>query len=281
MWAPAWKRPKAFDLFHAQQESGAHGSVHADVAAMKGPNTKAKSDLREDNREYLFEELWANAEVVDSENAPSFMMDITNAPVEITLEASQTDKRFMNKGGRRPQCPLLLRFYQCSYDVTQHSGGEIHLVHSSAWGHCRDAMTAVRVNKNGKFLAMVSIPHGRAGCQRMIFRTYSNKKISLVPIVKHRQFVAVAPGFPLNAMPYTMVGFARLDTMTERLPQMFDAEDGKGKPLAGQRFGPLQKRSNISDRDTKGFKKVGRFGGTNAHATVDEAEEQPASCSVM
>lgn len=262
-WSPAWKQKTV-----AQQMTIGGSTTDQSTKSSQTP---------------LFEEMWACAEAVNSENSPTFLMDIDNAPLTITLEVSQTDKRFMSKGGRRPQTPLLLRFYQCSHDVTQHSGGEIHLVHSSAWGHCRDAMTAVKVKQNGKFLAMISIPHRQMGlnCNRMIFRTYSDKKINLVPIIKHRQFVAVCPGYPLNAIPYTMVGFARLDSMTERLPQMFDAEDGKGKPLAGQRKGLLGSMKSSVSSESKGFKQVGKFGGKDGNATVDTAETQNSSCSVM
>merc|ERR1719330_951279 len=191
------------------------------------------------------------------------------------LEASQSDARFNEKiRGVAEQAPLLLRFYQCSREVSDRGGGEIHLVHLSAWGHCRDACCGVKVMKPGKYLAMVSIPV-RYVCNKMIFRTYSTKPIAMKPITQHRSWIAVNPAMPLDAMPYSLAGFQRVDTYSERLPQMFDEAEGRGKPMANCRDG---RRWNQSNGRT-GMKTVGEFGGRDAVASVDAADLE-AGCSI-
>lgn len=169
-----------------------------------------------------FEEMWAYQGTVDSETAPAFLLDTADAPIEITFEATQTDLRYPGlPNGRlvdmdeletsRPiHAPLLLRFYQCSKEVNEAQGGEIYLVHLSAWGHCRDAVCGVKVMRPGRFLAMVSIPAGYS-CNRMIFRAYATRPIHMRPITKHRHFVMVNPAMPLDAIPYHLAGFMKMD----------------------------------------------------------------------
>lgn len=253
-----------------------------------------------------FEEMWAFQGDVHSETAPSFLIQVTDCPNEITMEVSQTDIRyfdpdFPHESGRGVQVPLLLRFYQCSAGATDVDGGEMYLVHLSAWGHTRDACCAVKVFKPGKYLAMVSLP-AKYVCHRMIFRTYSTAPLALKPITQHRTWVAVNPAMPLNAMPYSLSGFQRIDAASEKLPQMFDEAEGRGKPMAnaqdfsqhGSFFGD-QGRQNLqawrrvaqdnfrrvgTAKDETGQRIVGKFGGRNAVATVEAAEMQDGCCAM-
>jgi len=189
-----------------------------------------------------YEDLWAFQAQVYAESAPCFLIDVHQVPCEITLEVSQTDQRFTGAGtgddlifGRQVQAPLLLRFYECSREVSEESGGEIYLVHLSAWGHTRDACTGVKVMKPGKYMAMVSVP-AKYSCDKMIFRTYSTFPIRLSPVVNHRSYVAVQPARPLGAMPYSLCGFQRIESSREQMPQMFDESEGRGKPMANPSY---------------------------------------------
>eukprot|EP00928_Gymnodinium_smaydae_P030368 TRINITY_DN22615_c0_g1_i2.p1 TRINITY_DN22615_c0_g1~~TRINITY_DN22615_c0_g1_i2.p1 ORF type:complete len:836 (-),score=151.87 TRINITY_DN22615_c0_g1_i2:15-2522(-) len=189
-----------------------------------------------------FEELWAFQGDVFCETAPCFIIDVPAVPNEITLEVSQTDLRYDGGGaseymalGRQVQAPLLLRFYQCSREVSEATGGEIYLVHLSAWGHTRDASTGVKVMRPGRYMAVVSIP-GKYVCKKMIFRTYSTLPVRITPVSNHRSYLAVQPGFPLDAIPFSLAGFQRVDSSRERMPQMFDEAEGRGKPMANPMY---------------------------------------------
>jgi len=255
--------------------------------------------------QHLFEELWACADPqIYDDKCPSFLFDITqqDVPVELTLEVSQTDERFSQQQ-RRPQVPLLLRFYQCSDWVDEENGGEIFMVHMSSWGHCRDAMTVVKVCEPGKYIARVSMPT-KYRCNRMIARCYSNRKLrapksklgsngtdcAMLPITSHKNWIPVVPDAPLKAIPYTMVGFARASGKAAGesvVIQMFDESDGKGQPLAGVRKGvkDLLAKAGIEagGGGRGGTKTVGKFGGKEAVATVEAREDQAsgAGCNVM
>ncbi|CAJ1440755.1 unnamed protein product [Effrenium voratum] len=191
--------------------------------------------------EPFFEEMYAFQGDVYTETSPSFLMEILDVPNELTIEVTQTDLRYGDHDtpelGRPMQAPLLLRFFQCSREVDDNGGGEIYMVHLSAWGHTRDASLSVKVMKPGKYLAMVSIP-AKYTCHRMIFRCYSTRPLVMKPITQHRSWIAVNPCQPLNAMPYSLCGFQRVDALSEKLPQMFDEAEGRGKPMANaQRLG--------------------------------------------
>lgn len=192
--------------------------------------------------EPFFEEIYAFQGDVYSETAPSFMMEILDTPCEMTMEVTQTDLRYGDSQetpelGRPMQAPLLLRFFQCSSEVDDNGGGEIYMVHLSAWGHTRDASLSVKVLKPGKYLAMVSIP-AQYTCHRMIFRCYSTRPLVMKPITQHRSWIAVNPAMPLNAIPYSLCGFQRVDALSEKLPQMFDEAEGRGKPMANAQLRP-------------------------------------------
>jgi len=248
-----------------------------------------------------FEEMWAFQGDVYTETAPSFIMEVYDTPNEITLEVSQTDVRYNDphdepENGRGLQAPLLLRFYQCSSEVSENGGGEIYLVHLSPWGHCRDACTGVKVLRPGKYMAMVSVP-AKYVCHRMIFRTYSTRPVAMKPVTQHRSFVAVNPATPLDAIPYSLAGFQRVDAYSEKLPQMFDETEGRGRPMANPMLLSLLRKADPKSRtgwqkrfqkdgarfnqDTAGHKIVGKFGGRDAVATVEAKEMQEAACSVM
>ncbi|CAE7511109.1 unnamed protein product [Symbiodinium natans] len=182
--------------------------------------------------EPYFEEIYAFQGDVYSETAPSFMMEILDTPCEMTMEVTQTDLRYGDSQetpelGRPMQAPLLLRFFQCSAEVDDNGGGEIYMVHLSAWGHTRDASLSTKVLKPGKYLAMISIP-AQYTCHRMIFRCYSTRPLVMKPITQHRSWIAVNPAMPLSAIPYSLCGFQRVDAVSEKLPQMFDEASGLG-----------------------------------------------------
>mmetsp|Transcript_60947 Transcript_60947/g.197218 ORF Transcript_60947/g.197218 Transcript_60947/m.197218 type:complete len:777 (+) Transcript_60947:104-2434(+) len=246
-----------------------------------------------------FEEMWAFQGHVYSETAPSFLIEVLEAPNMITLEVSQTDIRYSEQNeekerGRGMQAPLLLRFYQCSREVSDQGGGEIYLVHLSPWGHARDACCGVKVMRPGKYLAMVSMP-ARYTCNKMIFRSYSTKPLAMKPIVTHRSWISVNPAMPLDAMPYSLGGFQRVDALSERLPQMFDGAGGRGKPMAngldGNISGANSRRNHHAsaleqrlgsmmggNKDNMGLKIIGKFGGRDAVASMDASEQQDACC---
>jgi len=242
----------------------------------------------------LFERVWAYKGYVGTEATPCFLTEVHHAPLEIILEASQADARYslFNKepeNERHMQTPLLVRFYQCSNRVSEHTGGEIYLVHMSSWAHTRDATCVVKVMRPGKYMAMVSMP-ANYGTNRMIFRTYSSsRQLQFKPITqdtaRHVRWIAVNPGMPLHAIPYSLAGWPRIDAVNERLPQMFDEEEGKGKPLTGwkRQVQKLELRAGlVKDQDrAPGLKVVGKFGGPNAQATVMAKEDQAVGCSAM
>eukprot|EP00435_Cladocopium_sp_Y103_P065802 s106_g27.t2 len=186
--------------------------------------------------EAFFEEIYAFQGDVYTETSPSFLMEILDTPNELVLEVTQTDLRYGDAHdtpelARAMQAPLLLRFFQCSKDVSDAGGGEVYMVHMSAWGHTRDASLSVKVMRPGKYLAMVSIP-AKYTCHRMIFRCYSTRPLVMKPITQHRSWISVNPSMPLNAIPYSLCGFQRVDALSEKLPQMFDEAEGRGKPMA-------------------------------------------------
>jgi len=257
-----------------------------------------------------YEEMWAFQGDVFTETAPSFLMEILDVPTEITMEITQTDLRYGDSHdtpelGRPMQAPLLLRFFQCSADANDKTGGEIYMVHLSAWGHTRDASTSVKVYKPGKYLAMVSVP-GKYTCHRMIFRCYTSRPIVMKPITQHRSWIAVNPAMPLNATPWSLCGFQRVDSLSEQLPQMFDEASGRGQPMAnaqisssgggaspggvrgaveqmGAATGLLQGQGGrrIDPNNPEGIRTVGTFGGEGAVASVNAAESQGNGCSLM
>jgi hypothetical protein len=213
------------------------------------------------------EQLWALQDLVTAETSPSFMIEVKDQidmgpfsrvqgyPVEIVMEVSQTDHRFSQPHKivytkltgakiahsrqvvREEQASLLLRFFQCSKEVDETRGGEVYMAHMSAWGHCRDAMCCVKVNHPGKYLAMVSMP-ARYECDRMLFRCYSRPfPVKVTPITGHRAFVTCVSNHPLHAIPYSLVGLPKIRDTNERLPEMFDEDEGKGRPLAGWKEG--------------------------------------------
>jgi len=261
----------------------------------------------------FYEEMWAFQGDVYTETAPSFLMEIDVVPNEITLEVSQTDLRYGAAKDddetdlERPlQAPLLLRFFQCSPEVNASGGGEIYMVHLSAWGHTRDASTSVKVYQPGKYLAMISLP-AQYACHRMIFRSYSTQPLAMKPITQHRSWISVAPAFPLDASPYSLCGFQKIDAVSERLPQMFNESEGRGMPqsnpqLNGQsgsallagldqledvmvpgvgRLGDISPWGREDANNPYHLKTVGAFGGRDAVASVKAAEAQETTCSLM
>jgi hypothetical protein len=256
-----------------------------------------------------YEEMWAFQGDVFSETAPAFLFHVKEVPSELTLEVSQTDIRYEHKGlkHRREQAPLLLRFYQCSEDVSEVQGGEIQLVHCSPWGSCRDAMCGVKVLKPGKYLAMVTMPV-RSECFRMIFRSYSTMPVAIKAVVQHRQWIPVQGSAPLHAIPYALAGFMRVSNIFTNLPRLFNEAEGRGHVMANPLGGKLPKKGDrqygtmrnnqwghwqeelhseilrLSPRfnrmTTDGLHIVGKTGGTGAHATA-EATEMQGECCVM
>jgi hypothetical protein len=254
-----------------------------------------------------FEEMWAFQGDIYTETAPSFIFDVRDVPNEITIEASQTDLRYndpheVHDLGRGLQAPLLLRFYQCSENMSDVSGGETFLVHMSAWGHTRDASCGVKVMKPGKYMAMVSIP-AQYVCHRMIFRTYSTRPLATKVVTQHRNFISVAPAQPLNAIPYSLCGMMHVNSSGKRLPQLFDEAEGRGVPMANPLSGTMTRTGGRANqqalqklqreamrglgtattggyKDASGVKVVGRFGGSGALATSGAKETQDG-CSLM
>ncbi|CAK0838780.1 unnamed protein product [Prorocentrum cordatum] len=198
-----------------------------------------------------FEEMWAYQGDVFTEDGPLLSVRHQGGAKdpELTLEISQTDLRYdESRGldrGRRVQAPLLLRFYQCSEGVSETYGGELHLVHTSAWGHARDAMCGVKVLKPGKFIAMVTLPD-QYDCFRMIFRCYSTRPVAMKVVTAHRAWIAVQGSAPLHAIPYSLTGFMRVDSIGKTLPMLFNEADGKGMSMASPLAGNLPKRGDRS-----------------------------------
>lgn len=240
-----------------------------------------------------FEKIWAFRGNVVSESCPSFLIDVPHAKTEIVLGVGTTDYRFSDwniepERSRHMQAPLLVRFFQASQEVDLLRGGEIYMVHMSAWGHNRDAACCVKVLHPGRYVCIVSMP-SKYMCKRMIFRTYASEHIDVQPITAHKAMVIVNPGMPLSAIPYSMVGWPRIDSYSEKLPQQFDEEEGKGMMQSAPKgmFKSLMKikkkmdPAKHPDQQNMGMKVIGKFGGHDAEATVASVEEQDVTCSVM
>jgi len=212
---------------------------------------------------------------VHADNSPCFIIEVPQAPCEIIMEVSQSCLRFQESdahdealSGRHIQAPLLLRFFQCSQEVTELSGGEIYLVHLSAWTHSRDASTAVKVMTPGRYMAMVSMPASFCS-NRMIFRTYSTFPTFMKPVLNHRSFVCVNPAQPLNAIPYSMAGFMRIDSPKERVPQNFDESEGRGVPMSNPAYERRRMFFFMRGPGPKGEHQWGHL----AHGEEEEEEE--------
>lgn len=204
------------------------------------------------------------------------------------------------------EAPLLLRFFQCSGDteliqsrapsvaggaeqglmpVMSARSGEMHLVHMSAWAHTRCAMCCVKVHKKGSYLAQVSMPP-EYSCRGLVFRTYTNKKISVASFEWPKNMITTDAGHPLSATPYSLTGLPRIDSSQDHLPRMFNEDQGKGRPGAGpawvrnlkERFEGDAKESGGSLGVRRGGPKIlGEFGGVDAVATQSAKETQAAS----
>merc|ERR1719203_501752 len=107
----------------------------------------------------------------------------------------------------------------------------------------------------------------------MIFRTYSTKPLAMKPITNHRSWVPVNPAMPLDAIPYSLSGFQRVDALSERMPQMFDEAEGRGKPMANSQ-NRIARKGGWNPSGAGGMKVVGKFGGQDAFASVNAAETQ-------
>lgn len=245
----------------------------------------------------FFEQMWAYRDDLHAENTPCFLLDVRDTPNELTMDVSQTDHRFGEPNeqpmmGRHMQAPLLMRVYQCSREVDERRGGEVHIVHMSSWGHTRDASCCVKVMSPGKYLVMISMPMKYIST-RMIFRIYSTRLLGVKVITEHSSFIAVHPTGPLNAIPFSMGGFQRVDQYKEQLPQMFDENEGKGEPRVAWHLSALHQLSKLNPyiskrerqdalkEETGGYKVVGEFGGRGAIATTAAAEDQEINCSIM
>jgi hypothetical protein len=279
-----------------------------------GGNQEVQSSMYErftpayaSDRSPWYEKVWAYRGEVTTENCPTFLIQVQEPGVELVMDVSTTDHRYdrhaeLPETSRHMQAPLLLRFFQCARDIDfrqpelnnpngymellgAHSG-EIYMVHMSAWGHNRDAMCCVKVLRPGNFVALVSMP-GSYACKKMIFRTYSSRpSVKVSYLQAHKQLLAVNPGMPLCAIPYSLTGMPRIDEYSERLPRMFDEDEGKGKNLQPMWQQGAQKRIEKAlgmkdGSDGPGVKVIGKFGGANAEASTMAAEDQGQDCSVM
>lgn len=203
---------------------------------------------------------------------------------------------------RLVEAPLLLRFFQLSGDtefisepkrmtdpslmpVGSARSGEMHLVHMSAWAHTRCAMCCVKVHKKGSYLAQVSMPP-QYSCRGLVFRTYTNKDISVSSFEWPKNMVVTNAGHPLGATPYSLTGLPRIDSSQDHLPRMFDDEHGKGRPSAGppwvwnlkEKIEPDWENSSVGVR-RGGPKILGEFGGADAIATQSARETQASGGS--
>eukprot|EP00747_Dinoflagellata_sp_TGD_P214992 gnl/TRDRNA2_/TRDRNA2_87769_c0_seq1.p1 gnl/TRDRNA2_/TRDRNA2_87769_c0~~gnl/TRDRNA2_/TRDRNA2_87769_c0_seq1.p1 ORF type:complete len:489 (+),score=98.97 gnl/TRDRNA2_/TRDRNA2_87769_c0_seq1:109-1467(+) len=267
--------------------------VNSSVGKLQGPREDPYLEpawASAATRKPWYEDIWAINSIdnpVVSETCPMFEYEIRDVPCIITMEVSQEDVRMENAHEvevfRGMQVPLLLRFWECApSDDKNHE--EIYMVHMSAWGHTRDATTTVKILSPGKYVAMVSMPM-KYLCRAMFYRTYSTKPLKAKVNLEARHYIAVVPSKNLKAIPYTMVGFARIDSPQERLPQMFEEGDGKGKALAGWRKNLKAKLDKAAGHDkdaaSPGLHVVGAYGGKDAVATMKAAEVQDTDCSVM
>jgi hypothetical protein len=250
------------------------------------------------------EKMWAFRGEVVCENCPTFVIQVQNDGTELVMDAQSTDMRHSHnleipQTSRHMQAPLLLRFFQCSEEVEfrekpgtrghvellNGQGGEIYMVHMSAWAHTRDAMCCVKVLTRGTYVAMVSMP-SKYTCDKMIFRVYSSKpKVYVGYLEAHKRLMAVNPGRPLAAIPYSLTGIPRIDEYSERLPQMFDEDEGKGKNLAkpwqDAMRGDIERFMGRNPNENHGLKAVGYFGGANAEPSTNASEVQAEGCSLM
>jgi hypothetical protein len=191
---------------------------------------------------------------------------------------------------REPQAPLLLRFFQCSADMefqigTSQAGhmpmaeardGEMHQVHMSAWSHTRDAMCCVKIGRTGVYMAQVSMP-SQYSCRRLVFRTYSTQPVRVACFHMPRNMIITNAGAPLGAIPYSLTGLPRIDSANDRLPRMFDEDEGTGMKTAGPPWArKIQKKLDgmIGAKPDGGPKVLGKFGGADAVATMSAKETQ-------
>jgi len=201
---------------------------------------------------------------------------------------------------REPQAPLLLRFYQCSNDmefkigtaqdgnmpVAEAREGEMHLVHLSAWAHTRDSMCVVKVGRPGVYLAQVSMP-SQYSVRRLVFRTYSSKPVRVAYFNWPRNMMNTNAGAPLGAIPYSLTGLPRIDSSNDKLPRMFDEDEGAGKknsaPAWVQKIVTFEKKFDKAEgrQEAGGPKVLGEFGGQDAIATQSARETQAVGVGKM
>jgi hypothetical protein len=252
-----------------------------------------------------YEKMWSFRGEVVCENSPTFVIQVKEPGTELIMDAQSTDQRHSHNlevpdTSRHMQAPLLLRFFQCSEEIefrpkpgranghlelVNNQGGEIFLCHMSAWAHTRDAMCCTKVLAPGNYVAMVSMP-SKFTCEKMIFRTYSSKRHVFVGYLDaHKQLMSVNPGKPLAAIPYSLTGIPRIDEYSERLPRMFDEDEGKGKNLArpwqNEVREKIERTMGRDPKDNMGLKAVGYFGGANAEPSTNASEVQAEGCSLM
>jgi len=245
-------------------------------------------------------------------NCPSFLIDVPEGGTELILDASQTCMRFPSTEkdstekpssgySRHEQAPLLVRFFECSremafrlddkpkeasYMASASCAGEIYMVHMSSWSHTRDAMCCVKVLRPGRFVAMVSMP-SKYKFDRMTFRCYSDKRVGVRYLEAHRNMIAVNPGMPLSAIPYSLTGIPRIDEYRDHLPRMFDEDEGKGVLSGGPEMPAWQLRvrktleRNYGDDEPRG-RSVGEFGGPGGGGSTNAVEHGNSSpCAFM
>jgi hypothetical protein len=246
---------------------------------------------------------------IDAMNCPTFLIDVPEGGTELILDAGQTCLRsnppdgaaMKPEAGRHEQAPLLLRFFECSRDMTFNFhdrpkeaeymasasvAGEIYMVHMSAWSHTRDAMCCVKVLRPGRFVAMVSMP-SKYFFYRMTFRCYSSKKVGLRVLEAHRNMIAVNPGMPLSAIPYSLTGIPRIDEYREHLPRMFDEDEGKGAIQNGPEMPAWERKirkvfePKFGDDEPRS-RSLGEFGGPGGGGSTSAVEHSAASpCAFM
>jgi len=253
-------------------------------------------------------------EPITAMNCPSFLIDVPEGGTEIILNAGQTCNRFPQSeehaqqrpegdAGRHEQAAMLVRFFECSRDMefrlhdkasdgeymaSASVAGEIYMVHMSAWSHTRDAMCCVKVLRPGRFVAIVSMT-SKNFFDRMTFRCYSSKRVGCRFLEAHRNMIAVNPGMPLSAIPYSLTGIPRIDEYCEHLPRMFDDEEGKGKLSSGpdptmpgwqQRVRRALEKNYGNDEPRS--KTVGEFGGPGGGGSTNAVEHNSSSpCAFM
>jgi len=249
-------------------------------------------------------------EPITAMNCPSFLIDVPEPHTVIILDAGQTCMRFPQTEehqkarptySRHEQAPLLVRFFECSRDMKFNlydnprqgeymakasATGEIYMVHMSAWAHTRDAMCCVKVLRPGRYAALVSMP-SKYIFDRMTFRCYSDKRVGCRFLEAHRSMVAVNPGMPLGAIPYSLTGIPKIDGYRDHLPRMFDEDEGKGVTLMGPNMPEWQREirskfeRNFGNDEPRG-RTIGEFGGPGGGGSTNAVEQITASpCTVM